>query len=97
MNYSFRHKSYYSKATKLHSAGDVREPKQYEYIPDLILEVINKRELAEESLDAKPKVRPDDPRNLQPTIAAVPKPPMKDLVAGRQKYTRFGHTSAAQM
>ena len=82
-------RSYYSKATKRFSVGPVKEAKEYKYIWNLIEEVVNARELAEgsERLDAPSMRHLSDPRNLQATIARVPRPPMEDLI--RAHKSRF--------
>lgn len=53
------------------------------------MEVLNKRELAEERLDARVKRTKSDPRNIKPRTAAVPKPTKKDLISERKKKSRF--------
>lgn len=65
-----------------------RELKQYVYIVSLQEKIV--RACTDDPLP-KRRVRglkPDDPRNIAPTLAAVPAPPTADLVARHQ--TRFG-------
>ena len=93
--YTCRHRGVYSKATKQYSAKNVKEAKRYDYINGLIVEVINKRELGVvgvERLDAKVKRSKDDPRNIQPRTAKVPKPTMEKLISDKKEKSRFNLT-----
>jgi len=58
----------------------MKAPKTYDYIDDLIMDVLNKRELKETSLDAHVTVLPEDPRKIRPNIAKVPKPHQAELI-----------------
>ena len=78
--HEFRHHDKFSRATGNWSTAPMKVPKTYPYIDTLIMEVVNKRELADSRLDA-PVVRdPSDPKRIRQNVAKVPKPPKAELI-----------------
>ena len=75
----------YSKGTQRHTVVPMKEKKTYWYINDLIEDVMLKREFTDERLDTSKKVKPEDPINIQPTIAQVPRPPKTELIELHKK------------
>ena len=58
----------------------MKVPKTYQYSDSLILEVFNKRELADSRLDV-PVIRdPSDPKRIRRNMAKVPKPSKAELI-----------------
>ena len=58
----------------------MKVPKTYSYIDTLIMDVINKRELADSRLDA-PVIRdPSDPKRIRRNVAKVSKPSKAELI-----------------
>ena len=83
-----RYRYHFNKRTKMWSPVLVMEPKEYNYIPELISSVFKKRKTTAGPVTQKLSVAPDDPRNIDKNIAAVPKPPMEELL--QQHKSRFG-------
>ena len=71
------------------STSNVKEPKKYSSIIDLVLDVVNKRELTEERLDTKRKIQLDDPSNIQPRIATIPKLAIYIVHFWKMKYSIY--------
>lgn len=70
----------YNKRSKQWTVSAEREPKTYWYVSDLQKHIVNSC-----INDREPKTRPrgfemDDPRKIAPTIAAVPAPPLSELI-----------------
>ncbi len=66
----------FSKRTQRWTAVKVLEPKTYNYIPELISKVFEKKE----SSGAHVGVSSEDPVRIAPNISAVPPPSVQSLV-----------------
>ncbi|XP_076084720.1 uncharacterized protein LOC143055456 [Mytilus galloprovincialis] len=78
---------YYSKKGGRWTATEVKTPKQYIYIPELMKHIIMKRLSDAIGMSRRVILDPFDPRRLSATIAPVPPPPTQDLMAA--KISRF--------
>ncbi|CAG2236263.1 unnamed protein product [Mytilus edulis] len=78
---------YYSKKGGRWTATEVKTPKQYIYIPELMKHIIMKRLSDDIGMSRRVILDPFDPRRLSATIAPVPPPPTQDLMAA--KISRF--------
>ena len=58
----------------------VLEPKQYTYIPQLLLHIFEKRISSEGTVDQRIGLSSEDPRRIAPNIAAIHSPSVKTLV-----------------
>ena len=76
----YRYKDKYSKATGNWSTVPAKVPKMYNYIDDLIMDVLNKRELGETSLDTRATMLLEDPQRLRRNIATAPRPKKAQLI-----------------
>lgn len=56
------------------------QPKEYKYIPDLIVKIFQKRMNVPGPITQKLALPPSDPRNIAPNIAPTPRPPMEQLL-----------------
>ena len=74
----------FSKRTKQWCHIRVLVPKQYTYIPTLMLKVFQQRISSEQTVNARIGLASDDPRHIAPNIAAVPPPSVKSLVETHQ-------------
>lgn len=83
----FRYKSHYSKRTKQWCPVAVLEPKEYNYMPELIVAIFETRKTTPGHVTQRLGLAPDDPRNIAKNIAVVPQPPMEELL--RRHQTRF--------
>ena len=55
-------------------------PKDYSYVPDLMLKVFEKRTSSTGTVDQRIGLVSDDPRQIAPNIASVPPPSVQSLV-----------------
>lgn len=85
--FNFRLQRYYSKKGGRWTATEVKTPKQYMYIPELMKHIIMKRLSDNIGMSRRVILDPLDPRRLSATIAPVPPPPTQDLMAA--KISRF--------
>ena len=76
----FRYKDKFSKATGNWSTSPVKVAKMYAYIDDLLLHVVNKRDMSKGRLDAPTKTDAKDPRHIRRNLAKVPHPPRDELI-----------------
>ena len=69
--------------SKQHTAVEVKVDKDYAYMEQIFIDVLNARENAYrvERIAAPAKRKITDPRNINRTIASVPKPPKSQLIA----------------
>ena len=74
-------KTLYSKWSKKWTPYPLKEEKQYEYIPHILNDILEERGYTIGPMDQAAENLPNDPRNLAPTIAAVPRPSKEDLQA----------------
>jgi hypothetical protein len=69
-----------SKRTKVWQPVNVLEPKEYAYIPELLVNVFQKRVDVQGSVTQRLVRSADDPRNIAPNIAAVPRPTLQEAL-----------------
>ena len=74
----------FSKRTQRWCHVRVLVPKQYTYIPDLLLKIFEKRISSEGTVDKRIGLVSEDPRRIAPNIAAIQPPPVKSLVEAHQ-------------
>lgn len=86
---SSRYSIRYSKATKNWKAQPIKEAKTYAYMPQLLLDIIDYREVSRkfQRLDSPTPKDRNDPTRHRPTIAAIPKPDKKKLIEERKKHS----------
>ena len=85
----FRHRFLYSKRTQRWRAAPVLKPKEYKYIPNLLLHIFEKRASIPGPVNQKLTLPADVPRNISPSIAVTPHPPMQQLLQEHQ--SRLGN------
>ena len=78
----------YNKRSKQWNVVPEREPKGYGYIVQLQRSILEGRIQDRHPVSRKRGLKPDDPRRISASIAAVPPPPTQELVS-RHK-SRFG-------
>ena len=62
----------------------VLKPKTYDYIPNLMKRVFEKKEVSQAHVSDRIGVLHDDPQRIMPNISAIPPPPAQSLVEARQ-------------
>ncbi len=70
----------FSKRTQRWTAVKVLEPKTYNYIPELISKVFEKKESSGAHVSQQIGVSSEDPVRIAPNISAVPPPSVQSLV-----------------
>jgi hypothetical protein len=70
----------FSKRTQRWCHVRVLVPKQYAYIPELMVKVFEKRISSEGTVDQRIGLSGEDPRRIAPNIAAIHPPDVKTLV-----------------
>ena len=70
----------YNKRTQNWFVVPVKEPKLYEYIPELQLKVLQMRETVKGPLQQKAVLAEDDPRRISRTIARTEPPSVAALI-----------------
>lgn len=70
-------------------AAPVLKPKEYKYIPNLLLHIFEKRASIPGPVNQKLTLPADVPRNISPSIAVTPHPPMQQLLQEHQ--SRLGN------
>jgi hypothetical protein len=66
----------------------VLEPKQYKYLPDLLVKIFLKRRNVPGRVSQRLSMDPDDPKIICPNIAIVPPPTVEELLQSHK--SRFG-------
>jgi hypothetical protein len=74
----------FSKRTKQWCAKKVLEPKSYNYIPELIKKVFEKKKTSGAPVSKRIGVSSEDPRKIAPNISAIPAPSVQSLVKTHQ-------------
>jgi hypothetical protein len=74
----------FSKRTKQWCAVKVLQPKQYMYIPNLLLKIFEKRATTEGGVSRKVGILDEDPRRIAPNISVIPPPSVQSLVESHQ-------------
>lgn len=67
----------------------VLKPKEYSYLPDLIVKIFDKRVAVPGPVTQRLGLSADDPRNIAPNIAVTAQPPMEQLLQSHQ--SRFSN------
>ena len=81
---SQKYRALYSKQTRQWRPAPVHKPKEYKYIPNLILKIFQKRASVPGPVDQRLEVSDDDPQKISSTIAVVPRPSMEQLLKEHQ-------------
>ena len=81
---SQKYRALYSKQTRQWRPAPVLKPKEYKYIPNLILKIFQKRASVPGPVDQRLGMSDDDPRKISSTIAVVPRPSMEQLLKEHQ-------------
>lgn len=84
-----KHRALYSKRTKQWRPAPVLKPKEYKYIPSLLLKIFQKRASVPGRVDQRLGMSDDDPRKISSSIAATPCPSMEQLLKEHQ--SRFSN------
>lgn len=83
--YSFyRWQRSYNKKTARWSVHAVKEEKSYVYIKDLIKSIVCMRMEDRIGMNRRVVLEPDDPRRLSAHLAAIPPPPIHEIVANQK-------------
>jgi hypothetical protein len=84
-----KYRKLYSKRTKQWRPAPVLKPKEYKYIPGLLLKIFEKRQTVPGPVDQRLGLSEDDPRRISSTIASTPSPSIEQLLEKHQ--SRFGN------
>ena len=78
----------YNPRTREWDIKKVKCVKGYEYIPVLISRILRRRLMDLESVTVRVDLNQSDPALISPTIAHVPPPPTKEIVARRSRFEK---------
>ena len=78
----------YNPRTREWDIKKVKCVKGYEYIPVLISRILRRRLMDVESVKVRVDLNQSDPALISPTIAHVPPPPTKEIVARRSRFEK---------
>ena len=85
---SQKYRVLYSKRTRQGRPAPVLKPKEYKYVPNLLLKIFQKRASVpghvDQRLGMSDTYSDDDPRKISSTIAAIPRPSMEQLLQEHQ-------------
>ena len=81
---SQKYRALYSKRTRQWRPAPVLKPKEYRYIPNLLLKIFQKRASVPGPVDQRLGMSDDDPRKISSTIAVVARPSMEQLLKEHQ-------------
>lgn len=81
---SYSKKLQYSKRTKRWRPVNVLEPKEYSYIPELLVNVFLKRVAVPGTVTQRLTMSEDDPRNIARNIAIIPQPTLEEAIQSHQ-------------
>lgn len=82
-----RFQSRYNKNSGRFSVVPLKEPKRYEYLPELLKSVFLQRVTTPGSIDQHVSMAEDDPRRIHPRISMLPKPSRQELI--QEQKSRF--------
>ena len=76
-----RYRAQYSKKTKRWRPVALLKPKAYSYIPDLLVQIFQTRTSVPGQVDQRIVRSAEDPRNIAPNIAIIPRPTVQQLLS----------------